>query len=118
MYVVMLVPFIASILLVRSIISIASMEHCIKFIFLLILVLLITGHSSGETALPSEQAQKMATKSTADLDNGVNHADPKDGKVSSLMQKRKMMITPEFMLDYEKPKHNPRHDDKGRPGSG
>lgn len=56
------------------------MEHCIKSVFLLILVLLFTGPCSGETVLPSEQVQKVA-ESAADLDNGVNHANPKGRKV-------------------------------------
>lgn len=39
-------------------------------------------------------------------------------KVSCQMRPRKLMITAEAMLDYEKPKPNPRHDDKGKSGGG
>ncbi|KAK4796141.1 hypothetical protein SAY86_028467 [Trapa natans] len=94
------------------------MGHCMKYIFVLILVLLFTSHSSGETVLSSEQAQKILTRSAADIGNGVNHADPKDIKASSQMHPRKLVTTAGFMLDYEKPRHNPRDDDKGKPGSG
>ncbi|PKI32121.1 hypothetical protein CRG98_047490 [Punica granatum] len=68
-------------------------------------------------AFSSHQVRKIAA-TAADIDNRVNHVHPQGIKVTGQMHGRKLMVAVNAMLDYEKPKPNPRHDDKGKSGGG
>ncbi|OWM72177.1 hypothetical protein CDL15_Pgr018060 [Punica granatum] len=73
----------------------------------------------GNSAAPLIQnsVRKIAA-TAADIDNRVNHVHPQGIKVTGQMHGRKLMVAVNAMLDYEKPKPNPRHDDKGKSGGG
>ncbi|KAK4743792.1 hypothetical protein SAY87_010104 [Trapa incisa] len=66
-----------------------------------------------ETFLLSHQVQKIAA-ATSHLDYSMNHVNQRD----ITMKMRKLMMTMDAILDYDRPKPNPRHDDKGKPGGG
>ncbi|KAK4770703.1 hypothetical protein SAY87_031235 [Trapa incisa] len=93
------------------------MDHCARSTFLLTLLLLFVNVSSAETFRLPHQVQKIAAASSH-LDHGMNHFNQRGITVSGQMKVRKLMMAMDAILDYDRPKPNPRHDDKGKPGGG